>query len=123
MEKKNRQPGRPTLPEEDKRKYRLSAKFSRREMEVLKGKASKIKLTLYEFSRQAVLNSTVRPRITPAELQVYKDLLTESHNIGINLNIIARKSLSGLQRDYARDISDIIAAYKKVISTYKQKLL
>lgn len=123
MEKKNRRPGRPTIPEADKRRYRLSAKFSRREMEILKGKASKIKLTLYEFSRQAMLNAAVRPRITPTELQVYKDLLTESRNIGINLNIIAKKALSGLQRDYDRDISGIIVAYKQLISTYKQKLL
>lgn len=123
MDNSKRRPGRPTLPEEDKIQYRIPAKFSHREIELLNAKARKAKLSMYHFSRQAVLNGEIRPRITPEELKIYKDLLTESRNIGVNQNIIAKKALSGLQRDYLSDISSILASYKTLVSTFKQKLL
>ena len=109
--------------EEDRIQYRISAKFSLKEMLSLKKRAESAGVSLYEYTRQALLEAEVHPRIQPEELMVYKELSREMHNIGVNLNIVARKAISGLNRDYDADIARTMDALSGIVESLKQKLV
>ena len=123
MSKNSKSPGRPMAPEEDRIQYRISAKFSLKEMLSLKKRAESAGVSLYEYTRQALLEAEVHPRILPEELMVYKELSREMHNIGVNLNIVARKAISGLSRDYDADISRTMDDLSGIVESLKQKLV
>lgn len=59
MAQYNKRPGRPKMPEEDRIQYRISAKFSLKEILSLKKKAESDGISLYEYMRQALLTAEV----------------------------------------------------------------
>ena len=123
MTQYNKRPGRPKAPEEDRIQYRISAKFSLKEILSLKKKAESDGISLYEYVRQAVLTAEVRPRITPEEMTAYKSLSVEIRNIGVNLNLIAKKAMSSLSRNYDADIASALKSLEDILTTFKKKLI
>ena len=119
----NKRPGRPKAPEEDRIQYRISAKFSLKEILSLKKKAESDGISLYEYMRQAVLTAEVRPKITPEEMMAYKSLSVEIRNIGVNLNLIAKKAVSSLSRNYDADIASALKSLEDILTTFKKKLI
>ena len=123
MTQYNKRPGRPKAPEEDRIQYRISAKFSLKEILSLKKKAESDGISLYEYVRQAVLTAEVHPRITPEEMMAYKALSMEIRNIGINLNLITKKAVNALSRNYDADISSALESLEDILTTFKKKLI
>ena len=123
MTQYNKRPGRPKAPEEDRIQYRISAKFSLKEILSLKKKAEDDGISLYEYMRQAVLTAEVRPKITPEEMMAYKSLSVEIRNIGVNLNLIAKKAVNALSRDYDADIASALKSLEDILTTFKKKLI
>lgn len=123
MGKNNKRLGRPKTSEEDRIQYRISAKFSAKEIKFIKENAENAGISLYEYIRQALLHAEVHPRILPEEMTAYKELYAEVRHIGININSIARKANIGLNRDYDADISNALFSLEEVITTFKKKLI
>ena len=123
MTQYNKRPGRPKEPEEDRIQYRISAKFSLKEILSLKKKAESDGISLYEYVRQAVLTAEVHPRIMPEEMTAYKSLSVEIRNIGVNLNLIAKKAVSSLSRNYDADIASALKSLEDILTTFKKKLI
>lgn len=123
MTQYNKRPGRPKAPEEDRLQYRISAKFSLKEILSLKKKAESDGISLYEYMRQAVLTAEVHPRITPEEMMAYKALSMEIRNIGINLNLITKKAVNFLSRNYDADIATALESLEDILTTFKKKLI
>lgn len=123
MTQYNKRPGRPKAPEEDRIQYRISAKFSLKEILSLKKKAESDGISLYEYMRQAVLTAEVRPKITPEEMMAYKSLSVEIRNIGVNLNLIAKKAVNALSRDYDADITSALKSLEDILTTFKRELI
>ena len=123
MTQYNKRTGRPKAPEEDRIQYRISAKFSLKEILSLKKKAEDDGISLYEYMRQAVLTAEVHPKITPEEMTVYKSLSVEIRNIGVNLNLIAKKAVSSLSRNYDADIASALKSLEDILTTFKKKLI
>lgn len=123
MTQYNKRPGRPKAPEEDRIQYRISAKFSLKEILSLKKKAESDGISLYEYMRQALLTAEVHPRIKPEEMMAYKSLSVEIRNIGINLNLIAKKAVNALSRDYDADIASALKSLENILTTFKKKLI
>lgn len=123
MAQYNKRPGRPKTPEEDRIQYRISAKFSLKEILSLKKKAESDGISLYEYMRQALLTAEVHPRIKPEEMTAYKALSMEIHNIGVNLNLIAKKAMSSLSRNYDADIASALKSLEDILTTFKKKLI
>ena len=123
MTQYNKRPGRPKAPEEDRIQYRISAKFSLKEILSLKKKAESDGISLYEYMRQALLTAEVPPRIKPEEMTAYKALSMEIHNIGVNLNLIAKKAMSSLSRNYDADIASALKSLEDILTTFKKKLI
>lgn len=123
MTQYNKRPGRPKAPEEDRIQYRISAKFSLKEILSLKKKAESDGISLYEYVRQAVLTAEVHPRITPEEMMAYKALSMEIRNVGINLNLITKKAVNALSRNYDADISSALESLEDILTTFKKKLI
>lgn len=123
MTQYNKRPGRPKAPEEDRIQYRISAKFSLKEILSLKKKAESDGISLYEYVRQAVLTAEVHPRITPEEMIAYKVLSMEIRNIGVNLNLIAKKAVNALSRNYDADIASALKSLEDILTTFKKKLI
>lgn len=111
------------MPEEDRIQYRISAKFSLKEILSLKKKAESDGISLYEYMRQALLTAEVHPRIKPEEMTAYKALSMEIHNIGVNLNLIAKKAMSSLSRNYDADIASALKSLEDILTTFKKKLI
>ena len=123
MTQYNKRPGRPKAPEEDRIQYRISAKFSLKEILSLKKKAESDGISLYEYVRQAALTAEVHPRIMPEEMTAYKSLSVEIRNIGVNLNLIAKKAMSSLSRNYDADIASALKSLEDILTTFKKKLI
>ncbi|MDO5443750.1 MAG: hypothetical protein Q4G10_08775 [Bacteroidia bacterium] len=123
MTQYNKRPGRPKAPEEDRIQYRISAKFSLKEILSLKKKAESDGISLYEYMRQALLTAEVHPRIKPEEMTAYKALSMEIRNIGVNLNLIAKKAVSSLSRNYDADIASAMKSLEDILTTFKKKLI
>ena len=123
MTQYSKRPGRPKEPEEDRIQYRISAKFSLKEILSLKKKAESDGISLYEYVRQAVLTAEVHPRITLDEMTAYKSLSVEIRNIGVNLNLIAKKAVNALSRNYDADIASALKSLEDILTTFKKKLI
>ncbi len=123
MARSNKSPGRPRASETDRIQYRISAKFSLREIISLKKKAEGAGVSLYEYTRQALLDAEVHPRISPEELGVYKELSKEIRNVGVNINEVARKAINGLSRNYDADIDRTLTSLNNIVATLRQKLI
>ena len=123
MTQYNKRPGRPKAPEEDRIQYRISAKFSLKEILSLKKKAESDGISLYEYMRQAALTAEVHPKITPEDMKAYKDLSMEIRNIGVNLNLIAKKAVNALSRNYDADIASALKSLEDILTTFKKKLI
>lgn len=123
MAQYNKRPGRPKTPEEDRIQYRISAKFSLKEILSLKKKAESDGISLYEYMRQALLTAEVHPRIKPEEMTAYKALSMEIRNIGVNLNLIAKKAMNSLSRNYDADIASALKSLEDILTTFKKKLI
>ena len=123
MTQYNKRPGRPKAPEEDRIQYRISAKFSLKEILSLKKKAESDGISLYEYMRQALLTAEVHPRIKPEEMTAYKALSMEIRNIGINLNLITKKAVNFLSRNYDADIATALESLEDILTTFKKKLI
>lgn len=123
MTQYNKRPGRPKAPEEDRIQYRISAKFTLKEILSLKKKAESDGISLYEYVRQTVLTAEVHPRITPEEMTEYKSLSVEIRNIGVNLNLIAKKAVNALSRNYDADIASALKSLEDILTTFKKKLI
>lgn len=123
MTQYNKRPGRPKAPEEDRIQYRISAKFSLKEILSLKKKAESDGISLYEYMRQALLTAEVHPRIKPEEMTSYKALSMEIRNIGVNLNLIAKKAVNALSRNYDADIASALKSLEDILTTFKKKLI
>lgn len=80
--------GRPRKSISQKRKYRVNVKMNTGEYYSLKAKANHAKLSLSEYMRQCIAESTVRERLTP-EVQTYIRKLCGMAN---NLNQIAKQA-------------------------------
>lgn len=92
--------GRPRKSVSQKRKHRVNVKMNTLEYYNLKTKANRAKLSLSEYMRQCIDESTVRERLTP-EVQTYIRKLCGMTN---NLNQIAKQAnaqgYTNVRREY-----------------------
>lgn len=80
--------GRPKLASTEVRKHRIEVRFSTVEYYALKSKAKATRLTISDFIRTSLRNSTIKERLTATHLQ----LITKLTGMANNLNQIAKKA-------------------------------
>ncbi|CDN30762.1 Mobilization protein BmgB [Mucinivorans hirudinis] len=80
--------GRPKLASTEVRKYRIEVRFATEEYFLLKTKARTARLTISDFIRTTLRNSTVKERLTATHLQ----LITKLTGMANNLNQIAKRA-------------------------------
>lgn len=117
--------GRPPKSEVMKRNYFVKTKLTKVEKEIIKAKAARAGVTLYEYMRQAVLTAQVikpEPPITPEEWGILKELMVAIRNLGINVSAIALKANNGLARNYAYDLKLFLQEANRIKQTYISKL-
>ncbi|MBI9059091.1 MAG: plasmid mobilization relaxosome protein MobC [Labilibaculum sp.] len=103
--------GRPRKSISQIRKYRVNVKMNTEEYYRLKAKSNKAKLSISEYMRQCITESSVRERITPEVQNQIRKLCGMANN----LNQIARKvnaqGYTNARREYiylAEKIDEII---------------
>jgi len=111
------------LPETERRSKAVSFKTTASEYETILQKSKAARMSPGVYCRSAALCKILKPRLTPGEVNSYKAFGTEIRNLGINLNIIAKKAGSGLQRDYAKDIDGVMSELKQILNNLKEKLV
>lgn len=117
--------GRPPKSEVMKRNHLVRTKLTKAEKEIVKAKAARAGVTLYEYMRQAVLTAQVikpEPPVSPEEWEVLKELMVAIRNLGINVNTIALKANNNLVRDYAHDMKLFLQEADRIKQTYFNKL-
>lgn len=117
--------GRPPKSEVMKRNYLVRTKLTKAEKEIVKAKAARAGVTVYEYMRQAILTAQVikpEPPISPDEWRILKDLMVAIRNLGINVNAIAQKANNGLARDYAYDLKRFLQEAERIKQEYIDKL-
>lgn len=123
MKNKSKPFGRPKLPETERRSKAVSFKTTASEYETILQKSKAARMSPGVYCRSAAICKILKPRLTPGEVNSYKAFGTEIHNLGINLNIVAKKAGSGLQRDYANDIDGVMSELKQILNNLKEKLV
>jgi len=86
-------------------------------------RAKKAGMTKYEYMRRAILSAEIVLPISAEQWDILKALSTELRNIGINVNIIAKKANSNLARDYANDLRLFLQDIQRIKDAYYEKLL
>lgn len=117
--------GRPPKSEAMKRNHIIKAKLTKAEIEIVKAKAARAGVTMYEYMRQAVLTAQVvkpEPPISPEEWEILKELMVAVRNLGINVNTIALKANNNLVRNYAYDMILFLQEAEKIKQNYIDKL-
>ena len=117
--------GRPPKSEVMKRNYFVRTKLTKAEKDIVKAKAARAEVTLYEYMRQAVLTAQVvkpEPPITPEEWEILKNLMVAIRNLGTNVNAIALKANNDLARNYAYDLKLFLQEANRIKQTYMDKL-
>lgn len=117
--------GRPPKTEVMKRIYFVRTKLTKAEKDIVKAKAARAGVTLYEYMRQAVLTARVikpEPPVSPEEWEVLKCLMVAIRNLGINVNTIALKANNNLVRDYAYDMKLFLQEADRIKQIYFNKL-
>lgn len=117
--------GRPPKSEVMKRNHLVRTKLTKAEKEIVKAKAARAGVTVYEYMRQAVLTAQVikpEPPVSPEEWGILKGLMVAIRNLGINVNTIAQKANSGLARDYVYDLKRFLQEAGRIKQEYIDKL-
>ena len=86
MEQKNKG-GRPTKTLSEKRKYQVLLRLNTMEYYTLLGKAREASISRTEFLRQLIINTEVKSRIKPEEMQLIRTV----SGMANNLNQIAHR--------------------------------
>ena len=80
--------GRPRLSASQKKKYKVDVKMSTEDYYTLKSKALKAGMTINEYMRQCIHDSSIRERLNPE----HHKLIRQLSGMANNLNQIARKA-------------------------------
>lgn len=113
--------GRPRKPTEERRSLAVTIKFNEREMQHLRRTAEKSGIHLAVLVRQLALKGTVKTRITPEEMVLYKDFSRQVRGIGQNLNRIAVLFNIGQEVDIEKIIS-MVNQLQAALSALTSKL-
>ena len=88
MKTNNTAGGRPPKPLNEKRKYQVNVKLKTEDYYILKSKALAAQMPINDYVRSCIKNNIVKPRISPEENVLIRDL----RNMGNNLNQIAKRA-------------------------------
>ena len=118
--------GRPPKKDVMKRNHIIKTKLTKAEKEIVKAKAARTGVTVYEYMRQAVLKAKVikpEPPISTEEWKILKELMVAIRNLGINVNAIALKANNDLARNYAYDLKLFLREAERIKQTFMDKLI
>ena len=107
--------GRPRKPTEERRQFSVTVKLKEAELKSGIPRASLI--------REFALKGNVRPRVTPEEVELLKQLVHQLRGLGGNLNTIAKNLLIGNSPADPNQTADCIRNLREIINSYKQKLV
>lgn len=101
MENRNKG-GRPPKAINERRQYQVNVKLATEDYYTLKIKAQIAQMPINDFVRSCIKNNIIRPRISPEENVLVRDL----RNMGNNLNQIAKRAnqadFNSIKMDYFR---------------------
>lgn len=119
--KKHNNGGRPRKPTEERRSLAVTVKFNESEMRHLRSSTERSGIPLAVLVRRLALNGTIKTRITPEEMALYKDFSRQVRGIGQNLNRIAVFLNIGQTVD-SEKISSTIKELQAALSALTSKL-
>ena len=115
--------GRPRKPTEECRLFSVTVKFTAAELATLKEAELKSGIPRASLIREFALKGNVRPRVTPEEVELLKQLVHQLRGLGGNLNTIAKNLLIGNSPADPNQTADCIRNLREIINSYKQKLV
>lgn len=115
--------GRPKKPTEECRLFSVTVKFTAAELATLKEAELKSGIPRASLIREFALKGNVRPRVTPEEVDLLKQLVQQLRGLGGNLNTIAKNLLIGNSPADPNQTADCIRNLREIINSYKQKLV
>lgn len=113
--------GRPSKDFKDRKIFLVSTRLDAGEYETFQRKVEQSGFSASDFVRRALLDSVVRPRFTPEEFQLYKDLGKDMREIGNNLNQLSRNSNTNVvYRNLKEQFEIHLQAMRNFVDIYKQ---
>ena len=120
---KNPKGGRPAKDAKDKRKHLVSTRLTDEEYAIFQNKLAETRFAAADFIRDIVLGVEIKPRTTPEEFQLYKNLSKDIREIGNNLNQISRNLNSGVcYVDLEGKIKERLQALFNLVDIYRDLL-
>ena len=98
MEQKNKG-GRPTKTLSEKRKYQVLLRLNTMEYYTLLGKAREASISRTEFLRQLIINTEVKSRIKPEEMQLIRTVSGMANNLNQIAHQLNAFGISALNED------------------------
>ena len=116
MKTSNKAGGRPPKPLNERHQYQVNVKFKTEEYYTLKSKAKTAQMPINDFVRSCIKNNIIKPRISPEENVLIRDL----RNMGNNLNQIAKRAnqagFESIKMDYFRLAESISTIINRIIN-------
>ena len=99
--KTKKKPGRPVLPDAQKRSHKVTVKFNEKEFSKVEVDAAIAGIAVAAFVRGAAISATIRERLTTEQLKEHREAVTVFGNLGNNINQLTRHLNSGLPGEAA----------------------
>ena len=110
-------------PRKERRQFSVTVKFTETELAVLKEAEQKSGIPRASLIRELALKGNIRPRVTPEEVELLKNLVQQLRGLGGKLNTIAKNLLIGNSPADPNQTADCIRNLREIINSYKQKLV
>ena len=119
MEKDIKKGGRPKKNILEKQQKVVSTKLSSPQFYVVKGRAKEANVSMSEYIRQAVISSKIVPRLSPEEMNLYKQLAGEARNLNQITKLAHAQGVKSIAEKITTLIQLLVFIMKKLSDDWK----
>lgn len=121
MSRDTKKGGRPKKNTLEKQQKVVSTKLSSPQYYAVKGRAKEANVSISEYVRQAVIDGKIIPRLSPEEMNLYKQLAGEARNLNQLAKLAHKEGLTNIVTKLTTLIQLFLFIIKKLSDDWKNK--